>query len=232
MAEETGSPVLKEGVRTVRKKGLIYTEDSKGRPKTYRPWLADCFSFLYDPIMKGSVFPKKLGADITIHYDILKSQTRQIRGGSVLELAAGSGSAVNFLPSDNAYTGTDISPGLLRRAVKNFEAAGFEEMEFYVTGAEELPFSGGIFSACLCILSLNFFTDISKVLREARRVMTPGGVFICSVPVPERNSRRSTIHGNLYSEEELAEICRRQGFTFQSIPEENGALLYFNAVSA
>ena len=57
----------------------------------------------------------------------------------MLELATGSGNAVNFLPNDNKYTGADISPGLLRKAVKRFRAAGFKDDEFYVTSADDLP---------------------------------------------------------------------------------------------
>jgi hypothetical protein len=68
------------------------------------------------------------------------------------------------------------------------------------------------------------------VFQEIKRVMVPGGVFVCCVPVPERNTLQSTIRGTLYSEEELAGICNEHGFRFESIPFENGALLYFRAL--
>ena len=164
------------------------------------------------------------------HYEILSQELNGIHGKRILELATGSGSAVNFLPNDNQYTGTDISPGLLRRAVKTFRAAGFKEAEFYVASADDLPFDNDMFSICLCILSLNFFNDVEKAVQEIKRVLIPDALFICSVPVPERNRLQSTIRGTLYSEEELERICQEQGFGLESFPGENGALLYFRAI--
>jgi ubiquinone/menaquinone biosynthesis C-methylase UbiE len=180
--------------------------------------------------MKSSIFPKKFGGEMSKHYEILGQTLKDIHSKHVLELATGSGSAVNFLDKDNQYTGTDISPGLLRKAVKSFRAAGFEGAEFYVTSAEDLPFDDRTFSICLCILSLNFFNDIKRVFQEVKRVLALDGVFVCCVPVPERNKLQSTIRGALYSEDELAGICKEHGFRFVSIPFENGALLYFKAL--
>jgi ubiquinone/menaquinone biosynthesis C-methylase UbiE len=114
--------------------------------------------------------------------------------------------------------------------VKRFKTAGFKGAEFYVTSADDLPFSDRTFSICLCILSMNFFNDIKRVFQEINRVLVPSGVFICCVPVPERNRLQSTIRGKLYSELELAEICKEHGFELDSIPLENGALLYFKAL--
>lgn len=221
--------MLKQGLRIIKKKNLCYIAGDENSAKRFKPWLGDAFSFLYDRIMERSIFPQKFGGDMNRHYDILGQALKGIHGKRVLELATGSGSAVHFLPSDNAYTGTDISPGLLKKAVKRFGSAGFNEANFYVTSADDLPFNDHLFSVCLCMLSLNFFSDINKVFKEIKRVLVSNGCLICSVPVPERNTRKSTIRGRLYSEKELAEICREQGFSPESLPVENGALLYFRA---
>jgi SAM-dependent methyltransferase len=222
--------MLQKGTRTIEKKGLQYIVENGNDVKRFKPWLGDAFSFLYDFIMENSIFPKKFGGDMSKHYEILSQELKDIRSKRILELATGSGSAVNFLEIDNQYTGTDISPGLLGKAVKSFRAAGFEGAEFYVTSADDLPFDDSTFSICLCILSLNFFNDIKRVFQEIKRVLVPGGVFVCCVPVPERNRLQSTIRGTLCSEEELAGICKEHGFRFVSIPVENGALLYFKAL--
>jgi SAM-dependent methyltransferase len=221
--------MLKNGIRVIKQKDLCYIAESDDSIKRFKPWLGDSFSFLYDFIMENSIFPKKFGGGMSRHYEILSQALKGIHGKCVLELATGSGSAVNFLPNDNQYTGTDISPGLLRKAVKRFRVAGFKEIEFYVTSADGLPFDDNGFDVVLCILSLNFFDDIKKVLLEIKRVLMPGAVFICSVPVPERNRLQSTIRGTLYSAEELEEICKEHGFSFENFPDENGALLYFRA---
>lgn len=222
--------MLKKGVRTIDKKGLHHIAEYGSNVKRFKPWLGDFFSFLYDFIMERLIFPKKFGGDMSKHYEILSQILKDIHSKRVLELATGSGSTVNFLEKDNLYTGIDISPGLLRKAVKSFRGAGFEEAEFYVTSADDLPFDDSTFSICLCILSLNFFNDIKRVFQEIKRVLVPGGVFVCCVPVPERNRLQSTIRGTLLSEEELAQLCKEHGFDFVSIPFENGALLYFKAL--
>jgi ubiquinone/menaquinone biosynthesis C-methylase UbiE len=222
--------MLKNKIKAIEKNGLYYIVGEKSRLLKFKPWLGDAFSFLYDFIMENSIFPKKFGGDINQHYKILSKELKGVHKKRVLELATGSGSAVNFLPNDNQYTGSDISPGLLRKAAKNFKSAGFKNAEFYVTSADDLPFDDGLFDIVLCILSLNFFGDIIKVLQEVKRVSVPGAIFNCSVPVPERNKLQSTIRGTLYSEKEIEDICQGNGFIFENNPVENGALLYFRAI--
>jgi ubiquinone/menaquinone biosynthesis C-methylase UbiE len=223
--------MLKEGVKTIEKKGLRYIIENGNKIKRYNPWLGESFSFLYDSIMKNSILPKKFGADVHRHFEILRRELEKVHGKHVLELATGSGSAVGFLNRDNQYTGTDISPGLLRRAKKKFTDAGFKDAAFYVASAEDLPFDDNIFDLCLCILSLNFFNNIAFVFQEIKRVLKSGAVFICSVPVPERNERKRTIRGTLRTEKELRTISQDNDFRFERIPPANGALLYFRAFS-
>jgi SAM-dependent methyltransferase len=222
--------MLKNGIKAIKRKGLYYITHDGGKLLKFKPWLGDAFSFLYDFIMKSSIFPKKFGGDINRHYEILTSELNGVHEKRVLELATGSGSAVNFLPNDNQYTGTDISPGLLRKAIKVFNNAGFKNSDFYVTSADDLPFDDNLFDIVLCILSLNFFNDINKVLQEVQRISGPAAVFICSVPVPERKKTQSTIRGTMYSEEELGKMCGENGLVYEAIPSENGALLYFKAI--
>jgi ubiquinone/menaquinone biosynthesis C-methylase UbiE len=221
---------LKPNIQVIKKDKLYYTVEIGNRLGRFKPWLGGSFSFLYDFIMKNSLFPKKFGGDIQKHYEILTQELAGTHGKQVLELATGSGSAVHFLDSDNQYTGTDISSGLLKQAAKQFRKAGFPEPEFYVVSADNLPFENNIFDLCLCILSLNFFSNVEMVFQEVRRVLVPEGVLICSVPVPERNRLKSTIRGILYSEAELEKICQEHGFKFERIPCENGVLLYFKAI--
>ena len=226
MNEDT---MLKKGTGFVERGGLRYTVGPENRVRRFRPWLGDAFSFLYDAVMEKSVFPKKFAASREEHERILRRALDGVYGKRVLEIAAGSGSAVRYLDSGNSYTGTDISPGLLRRAVKRFGEAGFEQPLFYVASADELPFRNESFDVCLCMLSLNFFPDVNAVLEEVERVLVEGGVFVCAAAVPERKETRSPVRGRLYSEDELARMCEARRFRFDAMPDTNGALLYFRA---
>ena len=222
--------MLKNGIQVIKKNGLHYIVKDDGKLSTYKPWLGDAFSFLYDVIMQRSIFPKKFGGDMGLHYQILGQTLQGLHGKRVLELATGTGSAVNFLPNRNQYTGTDISQGLLKKAVKRFRDAAFADAQFYVTRADDLPFDENQFDIILCILSLNFFGDIKSVIKEVKRVAAPTAEFICCVPVPERNKGQSTIRGTLLSEKALAKQFEPHGFDVETIPVENGALLYFKAI--
>jgi SAM-dependent methyltransferase len=222
--------MLKKGTKVINKKGLNYVIGTDGKALRFKPWLGDSFSFLYDFIMRKSIFPKKFGGDMAVHHDILRQELKGVHGKPVLELATGSGSAVNFLMNDNRYTGTDVSPGLLKKAINRFRSAGFKEAEFYVASADDLPFEDESFDVCICILSLNFFDDLATVLKEINRVLASCSALVCAVPVPERNALGSTIRGESRSEDELARMFRQSGFRFESIPVENGALLYFRGI--
>jgi len=222
---------IKVPLKVIKKNQIYYLMDNHSKARKCKPWLGDMLCFLYDRIMEKSVFPKKFNGSIEKHYEILKDALKEICGKEVLEIATGSGNAVRFLNEDNFYTGIDISPGLLRRAFKNFEKQGFLNSEFYVANAADLPFNNDLFDIALCHLSLNFFSDIESFILELKRVLKPGGQFYCSVPVQEKKSQRAKIHGNLYTTETLRNLFRKHQFDFEKLIYENGALLYFKAQS-
>ena len=222
---------LKPNIQIIKKGNLNYILDSDQHLVRFKPWLGDSLSFLYDFFMRHSVFPKKFGADIQKHYDTLDQELADIHGKRILELGTGSGSAIRFLNNDNQYTGIDVSPGLLKQAAKRFIKADFHDPQFYVLSADDLPFDDDNIDVCICILSLNFIGNIEKVFQELSRVLLTNGLFVCCVPVPERNIHQSTIRGVLHSEAEFEEICLKYGFRFERIPIENGTLLYFRAIN-
>jgi len=219
----------KEVFSLILKKGLIYQLDEKGRIKRQKPWLGDLFAFVYDSAMANNVFPKKFGASMEKHYEILRSLFRGVTDKAIVELAAGNGDAVRFLEKENRYTGVDISAGLLRQAGKKCEAFGFRECTLYVADAASTPLADQSFDIAICNLSMNFFADCEAFIREVRRILKGNGVFYASVPVPERKTTKSVIHGTLFTEAELKEKFTRHHFTFEPLPHHNGALLYFTA---
>jgi len=216
-------------LKTVSKKGLIYQLDEKGRIVRQKPWLGDLFAFVYDSAMANNVFPKKFGASMVKHYEILRSLFRGLTDKEIVELAAGNGDAVRFLDKENRYTGVDISAGLLRQAGKKCEAFGSRECTLYVADAASTPLADQSFDIAICNLSMNFFADCEAFIREVRRILKGKGVFYASVPVPERKTTKSVIHGTLFTEEELKEKFTRHHFLFEPLPHHNGALLYFTA---
>ena len=223
------SEMIKNDFNMIKRNRINFIKEN-GKIIRYKPWLGDFFSFLYDTIMMKSIFPKKFDASIDKHLQFLKKEYRNINNCVVLELATGTGNTSRLLPSDNKYIGVDISEGLLKIAHKNFIASGFKNFELFLCDAENLPFKDNYFDVCICNLSLNFFSDLQKVLIEIKRTLKQQGVFICSVPVPERNKKKSVIRGNLYSESDLKKIFEKNSFIFNPYIFDNGALHYFKAI--
>jgi ubiquinone/menaquinone biosynthesis C-methylase UbiE len=220
---------LKPDYSTEKKNGLQHVFKN-GKEIVYNPWLGNNFGFVYDFMMKTSVFPKTFGGNMDSHFSFLKVLLEETNHARVLELATGTGSAVHFLNNTNHYTGVDISPELLKRANQQLRQFGFTNPELFIVSADDLPFSDRQFDLCLCILSMNFFPSAEAAIREAGRVLVPGGRFVCCVPVPERNRQNRTISGILYPEKELRRLLELYGMQMFIFPFENGPLLYFQGI--
>ena len=221
--------MLKKEIKIVSKKGINYQLEN-GKKLKFKPWLGDFLSFKYDSIMEKSIFPKKFNADIFKHFDFLKSALKEIKERSVLELACGSGSLSGQLPAENSYTGIDISPALIKIAIQKFKTAGFKTPEFFISDVSALPFEADSYDYCICSLSLNFFPDTEKTVKEIFRILKPGGSFFCTVPVSERTPEGSIIRGTMLSEKGLQKLFTETGFSFTEYDFSNGAVFYFKTV--
>lgn len=111
------------------------------------------------------------------------------RGERVLDLACGTGViarlAAERAGSTGSVTGVDINPGML--AVARSITSSGAPIEWCEAPAEKLPLPDRHFHAVLCQYGLQFFSDRSAALREARRVLVTGGRVAVSVPGPVPN---------------------------------------------
>ena len=223
--------ILKEGIE-VRNDGRINYLMKDGKVQRYKPWLMDIFSFSYDFLMAKSVFPKKLSANMSVHEKKNKEILVNWRDKKIIELGTGSGSICSLIDSSNEYVGVDVSKGLLKRAAKRFGKSGKMHFELFLVSAEDLPFADDTFDMAICNLSFNFFPNAQQVISQIKRILNQKGRFFCSVPVPERNIKRTKIHGNLLSAKDLQDLFEKNGFNFQELPPHNGAIFYFLASKA
>ena len=101
----------------------------------------------------------------------------------VLETAAGTGIVTRklreLLPTEADLLATDLNAPMLEVARAKFGPG--EQVEFQPADATALPFPDGAFDAVVCQFGLMFFPDRQIGLREARRVLAPGGRHIFSV---------------------------------------------------
>jgi arsenite methyltransferase len=105
-------------------------------------------------------------------------------GETVLDLGSGAGadvliSARRVAPTGKAI-GVDMTDEMLVLARRNAEAASVENVEFVKGHIEDIPVPDGSVDVVISNCVINLSADKPRVLREAARVLAPGGRFAVS----------------------------------------------------
>jgi SAM-dependent methyltransferase len=147
-------------------------------------------------------------------------------GETVLDLGSGGGidallSARRVGPSGKVY-GLDMTDEMLELARKNAKEAGATNVEFLKGELEAIPLPGGSVDVIISNCVINLSADKDRSLREAYRVLKPGGRFAVSdvvvrgeVPEPIRKSVELWIGclAGALEEKEFETKLRNAGFT-------------------
>jgi ubiquinone/menaquinone biosynthesis C-methylase UbiE len=108
-----------------------------------------------------------------------------IPGMRILDLACGPGTLsfrlARDVSPDGEVVGIDLAPGMIELARR--EAPAGLPVRFELMDMEDLRLPDASFGAAVCGHGLQFVPDLLRALREARRVVKPGGRFAASVPV-------------------------------------------------
>ena len=129
----------------------------------------------YDRFL-GPVFFQPYAADLV-------GRLRVPPGGRVLEVACGTGIVTERLrkklPPDTTVVATDLNEPMIAFA-RTARPLG-SGVEWKAADAQALPFPDASFDAVVCQFGLMFVPDKALALREARRVLKPGGVLAFNV---------------------------------------------------
>ena len=135
--------------------------------------------------MRYDGFGKRLFA---VWYDLLNAGvegrvipfrrlTAGVSEGSVLEIGGGTGANLAHYPPSARITVLEPNPHMVRRLMRSADRMG-RPITVVPGVGESIPFADGSFDSVVTTLVLCMVADMAQVLREARRVLRPGGQFL------------------------------------------------------
>ncbi len=115
----------------------------------------------------------------------LPTQFAKIKKGDVvIDLGSGAGNDAFIARHETGEAGKvigiDFTPAMIKRAIQNAEARGFNNVEFRQGDIEKMPVTAGIADVIVSNCVLNLVPNKDGVFKEIFRVLKPGGHFSIS----------------------------------------------------
>jgi SAM-dependent methyltransferase len=106
----------------------------------------------------------------------------------VLDVGCGSGWATRLMAEKaraGHVVGVDIADKMI--AIARAASVAWSNVEFQVASAEKLTFPNSEFTHAFSMESLYYYADIMVALKEIKRVLKPGGLFVTVVDLFQEN---------------------------------------------
>jgi len=107
-------------------------------------------------------------------------RVRPRAGEAILDMAGGTGDiAFRLAESGAEVVVADINQDMLDVGIERALERGFDSLVWSRQNAEQLTYPSNLFDAYTIAFGIRNVTDIPAALREAHRVLKPGGRFFC-----------------------------------------------------
>lgn len=111
----------------------------------------------------------------------IERESKILKGKHLLEIGCGMGyDSLEFLKRGVRVTAIDLTPNAVKMTRRHFEIAGVQAEDIRTANALDLPFADNTFDAVWANGVLHASGDTARAIKEAHRVLKPGGRAIIS----------------------------------------------------
>jgi ubiquinone/menaquinone biosynthesis C-methylase UbiE len=202
------------------------------------PYGAFYSAYMEHPRVAQRISKLVWGGDGRRYYTSMAAIVEVPPEATILDCPSGAGVAFRAVPSERPgrYLAADLSPAMLRRARKRADSRGLPGIEFLRADATDLPLGSDEVDLYLSYWGLHCYADPPAALREAARVLRPGGRLVGSTFVREGNGLRERFLlrsgngglGRLGSEADVREWMHAAGLAVTE-GSRSGPMFFFEA---
>ncbi|HEU4461787.1 MAG TPA: class I SAM-dependent methyltransferase [Solirubrobacterales bacterium] len=177
------------------------------------------------------------GSDVRPYYESMAAIAKAPDGGTIVDCPCGAGPAFRGLKRGQKvrYLAVDLSPSMLRRARRRAQARSLSQVEILEADATKIPLPDDSADLFLSYWGLHCFDDPAAALREAGRILKPGGRLVGSTFVLGGGNRRGRLlvkpgrgdFGAPGTADDVVGWLADAGFTEPEL-QTSGSMLYFD----